>query len=166
MLLLMLGHWWMFLADDGFGPCSCKEGKKVLYGTNTIHISAPALHHSIQDIIPQPQLDLITSLELAWNPDYLRLEKGFTDLDDDEDDHDDENTKHNPPNTTIRTTPIFPSLKLLRLTFHYLTMGEIDHATNLEWLYLSKTLLATASQPTPSPLSTTSSRGPSHTRPK
>ncbi|KAH6889136.1 hypothetical protein B0T10DRAFT_47503 [Thelonectria olida] len=106
------------------------EGIDILYSTNTIHIASPVLLRSIQDIIPQPRLSEMTSLELVWKPKEIPLNEGFISQD--------------PPNSTSQSisTPIFPSLIYLRISFKRLVYGAVDESTGLSWPYDSKALLA------------------------
>lgn len=103
---------------------SYMEGTDILYSTNTIHIASPVLLRSIQDIIPQPRLSEMTSLELVWKPKEIPLSEGFVSGD------------------QPSPIPIFPSLVYLRICFKRLVYGAVDEATGLVWPYESKALLA------------------------
>ena len=104
------------------------EGVDILYKTNTIHIASPILMQSIQDVISWQRLQDITSLELVWKSELLPLELGFTGSD------------NSPPK--LLATPIFPCLRILRISFQRLVDGEEDYSLGIVYPYENKELLS------------------------
>ncbi|KFZ16517.1 hypothetical protein V502_05059 [Pseudogymnoascus sp. VKM F-4520 (FW-2644)] len=111
---------------------SCKqaylEGVDILYKTNTIHIASPILMQSIQDVISWQRLQDITSLELVWKSEILPLQLGFTGSN---------NSRPRPP-----AMPIFPCLRILRISFQKLVYDEEDYSLGIVYPYEDKKILS------------------------
>lgn len=104
------------------------EGVDILYKTNTIHIASPILMQSIQDVISWQRLQDITSLELVWKSELLPLELGFT-------------GSNNSP-SKLPATPIFPCLRILRISFQKLVYDEEDYSLGIVYPYEDKKILS------------------------
>ncbi|KFY93212.1 hypothetical protein V500_03825 [Pseudogymnoascus sp. VKM F-4518 (FW-2643)] len=111
---------------------SCKqaylEGVDILYKTNTIHIASPILMQSIQDVISWQRLQDITSLELVWKSEILPLQLGFTGSN---------NSRPRP-----LAMPIFPCLRILRISFQKLVYDEEDYSLGIVYPYEDKKILS------------------------
>lgn len=83
---------------------------------------------SMQDVFSRQRLENIASLELVWQPKILPLKLGFTGSDD--------------SGSNIPARPIFPCLRILRISFATLTYNEKDCTLGIVWPYHDKRSLS------------------------
>ncbi|KFX96544.1 hypothetical protein V490_03297 [Pseudogymnoascus sp. VKM F-3557] len=111
---------------------SCKqaylEGVDVLYTTNTIHLSSPALIQAVQDVIPWQRFQTIASLEFVMKPNLVPFDVAFTSSRDSE--------------RRRLGKPTFPGLKFLRISFPTPTVNQEDWALGLVWPYADEEIFS------------------------
>ncbi|CAH0054086.1 unnamed protein product [Clonostachys solani] len=106
------------------------EGSSVLYRNNTINIASPALHRSIQDVLPQQALCNMTSLEFVWDLDRVPLDEAFRTA--------------SKKRAREHSSPLFPSMTNLRVAFSKSSrdassLGLDRH--DMHWTEIKKALL-------------------------
>ncbi|KFX93072.1 hypothetical protein O988_07011 [Pseudogymnoascus sp. VKM F-3808] len=111
---------------------SCKqaylEGVDVLYTTNTIHISSPALIRAMQDVIPWQRFQNIASLEFVMKPNLVPFDVAFT------------SSRDSAGRRSGK--PTFPGLKFLRISFPTPTVNQEDWALGLVWPYADEDIFS------------------------